>query len=136
MCLLPQWDWYLVDWPLPQWDRSSWHQGPQWDRSSWHQRPAIICAQQFMTQCVVLRASQTQPSALRTPVGLTYSSFVTRGHVSYKKYLTYTSTILLTTLKISWSKEIEAVFIGNVRFLEHDTLYIYICYPNIIFYTK
>jgi len=84
-----------------------------------------MCVQQFIKKCVVLRESQTESCALRIPVGLKYSRVVTRGHVSYKKYLTYTSTILLTTLRVSWSKQIGAVFIGNVRFLVYDILYIY-----------
>ena len=104
VCLLPQCYWHLLDWPTVQ------------------QYPAIMRATLVTDQWLVLSAHSASYYSFRTNVKPVYSHVWTRGHVSYKKYLTCTSTILLTTVGVLWSKAIGAVFKGKCRFLVHDTL--------------
>jgi len=110
VCLLPQWYWHLLDWLTEH-------------------HSVLMCATLATGQCVVLPSYWAPNYGFQTIVTSIYLHVGTRSHVSYKKYLTYTSTVLLTTIRVLWSKAIFEYVRGIVGFF-YTINKKYTCYPK------
>ena len=92
------------------------------------QYPAIWCAHIFICQCDVLTTAKTYP--LQTTVKPEDTNVRTRENVSYNKYLTHISTVLLTTIRVlEYERKLEQYLSEIVGFL-YTILYKYICYTK------